>query len=93
MPLRPPVLDGLVRVLTMANASAFDTHVRLRPVVREIVGVRLGARGLRLEDSEEVLGPELWELARDGRPAPPDRHAPGISAAELRRAVERLETL
>ena len=77
----------------MANASAFDTHVRLRPVVREIVGVRLAARGLRLEDSEEVLGPELWELARDERPAPTDRHAPGISAAKLRRAVERLETL
>ncbi len=90
---RPAELDRLERELTMANASAFDTHVRLRPVVREIVGVRLGARGLRLEDSEEVLGPELWELARDERPAPTDRHAPGTPAATLRRVVERLETL
>ena len=90
---RPAELDRLERELTMANASAFDTHVRLRPVVREIVGVRLGARGLRLEDSEEVLGPELWELARDERPAPTDRHAPGTPAATLRRMVERLETL
>jgi hypothetical protein len=90
---RPAELDRLERELTMANASAFDTHVRLRPVVREIVGVRLAARGLRLEESEEVLGPELWELARDDRPAPTDRHAPGTPAATLRRAVERLEAL
>jgi uncharacterized membrane protein len=90
---RPAELDRLERELTMANASAFDTHARLRPVVREIVGVRLGARGLRLEDSEEVLGPELWELAREDRPAPADRHAPGTPAATLRRVVERLEKL
>jgi hypothetical protein len=90
---RPAELDRLERELTMANASAFDTHVRLRPVVREIVGARLAARGLRLEDSEEVLGPELWELAREDRPAPTDRHAAGTPAASLRRAVERLETL
>jgi hypothetical protein len=90
---RPAELARIERELTMANASAFDTHVRLRPAVREIVGVRLAARGLRLEDSEEVLGPELWELARDERPAPTDRHAAGISTAALRRVVERLETL
>jgi hypothetical protein len=90
---RPAELDRIERELTMANASAFDTHVRLRPVVREIVGVRLAARGLRLEESEQVLGPELWELARDDRPAPTDRHSPGIPAAGLRRAIERLETL
>jgi hypothetical protein len=77
----------------MANASAFDLHVRLRPLVREIVGVRLGARGQRLEDSEDVLGPELWELARDDRPVPTDRHAAGIPTATLRRVVERLESL
>ena len=41
----------------------------------------------------DVLGPELWELARDDRVAPTDRHAPGIPVATLRRAVERLEEL
>ena len=90
---RPAELDRLERELTMATASAFDTHVRLRPAVREIVGVRLAARGQRLEDSEDLLGPELWELARDDRPAPTNRHAAGISEADLRRAVERLESL
>ena len=90
---RPAELDRLERELTMANATAFDTHARLRPVVREIVGVRLAARGLRLDASEEVLGSELWELARDDRAAPTDRHAPGISRDSLRRVVERLESL
>ena len=90
---RPAELDRLERELTMATASAFDTHVRLRPVVREIVGVRLAALGQRLEDSEELLGPELWELAREDRPAPTNRHAAGIPEADLRRAVERLESL
>jgi hypothetical protein len=90
---RPAELDRLERELTMANASAFDTHARLRPVVREIVGVRLAARGLRLDASEDVLGPELWDLARDDRAAPTDRHAAGITRESLRRVVERLETL
>ena len=90
---RPAELDRIERELTMANASAFDTHARLRPLVRVIVRIRLAARGLRLEASEDLLGPELWELARDDRPAPTDRHAPGIPAAALRRLLERLETL
>jgi hypothetical protein len=90
---RPAELARLEREVTMANATAFDTHARLRPVVREIVGVRLAARGLRLEASEDVLGPELWELARDDRAAPTDRHAAGIPPDSLRRVVERLESL
>ena len=61
--------------------------------MREIVGVRLAARGLRLDASEDVLGPELWELARDDRAAPTDRHAPGVPPDSLRRLVERLESL
>jgi hypothetical protein len=90
---RPAELDRLERELTMANATAFDTHSRLRPLVREIAGVRLAARGLRLDESEEVLGPEVWELARDDRPEPADRHARGTSAETLRRVVDRLESL
>jgi hypothetical protein len=92
-PQRPAELGRLERELTMATGSAFDTHARLRPVVREIAGSRLAARGLRLQDSEELLGSELWELAREDREEPSDRHAAGIPADELRRAVDRLETL
>jgi hypothetical protein len=90
---RPAELSRLEREVTMANASAFDTHARLRPVLREIVGVRLAARGLRVAEAEDALGPELWELARDDREAPAQRHAPGTSADSLRRMVERLESL
>jgi hypothetical protein len=90
---RPAELGRLERELTMANATAFDTHARLRPVVREIAGVRLAARGVRLDAAEEVLGRELWELARDDRPAPSQRHARGTPADALRRMVERLESL
>jgi hypothetical protein len=90
---RPAELGRLEREVTMANASAFDTHARLRPVVREIAGVRLAARGMRLDAAEEALGPELWELARDDRAAPAQRHAPGTPADSLRRMVERLESL
>ncbi len=90
---RPAELGRLERELTMANASAFDTHARLRPVVREIAGVRLAARGVRLDAAEDALGAELWELARDDRPAPTQRHARGTPAECLRRMVERLESL
>ena len=78
----------------MATASAFDTHVRLRPVVREIVGVRLAARGLRLEDERGACSARSSGSSRaTTAPAPADRHAAGIPDAALRRAVERLEAL
>lgn len=90
-PQRPPQLERLERELTMATATAFDLHARLRPQLREIAEMRLAARGLRLE--EGVLDDELWELVRPDRPPPANRHAEGIKPAELRRAVEALEAL
>jgi hypothetical protein len=92
-PRRPAELERLERELTMATASAFDLHARLRPVVQEIAGARLDVRGLRLDQGEEILGEELWELVRPDRLPPRDRHDPGIPPDALRRVVERLETL
>lgn len=92
-PQRPPQLERLERELTMASATAFDLHARLRPQLREIAAMRLAARGVRLEDAEDVLDEELWELVRPDRPPPANRHAEGIPPAELRRAVEALEAL
>jgi hypothetical protein len=80
---RPPELERLERELTLARASAFDLHTRLRPVLVEI------ARGR----PEEELGEELWELVRPDRQPPTQRHAPGIEPEALRRIVERLEAL
>jgi hypothetical protein len=88
-----PELDRLGRELSLGTQSAFDFHVRLRPVLREIADARLAARGRRLEDAEELLGPEAWDLIRPDRPAPDDRHAPGADPAAVRRFVDALERI
>jgi hypothetical protein len=90
---RPPELERLERELPMATETAFDFHARLRPVVREIAGMRLASRGLSLEEGEDVLGEEVWEIVRPERRPPTDRHADGIPPGALRLVVERLETL
>ena len=92
-PPRPAQLERLERELTMATSTAFDLHARLRPQLRDIVTLRLAARGVRLEDAEGELDPVLWDLVRPDRTPPADRHADGISPAELRRTVEALEAL
>jgi hypothetical protein len=88
-----PELDRLTRELSLGTQSAFDYHFRLRPVLREIAEARLAARGLRLEDSEELFGPDAWELVRPDRPAPTDRHGPGADAAAVRQFVAALERI
>jgi hypothetical protein len=88
-----PELDRLGRELSLGTQSAFDFHVRLRPVLREIADARLCARGRRIEDAEELLGPEAWDLIRPDRPAPEDRHAPGADPAAVRRFVDALERI
>lgn len=95
---RPAELESLERTVTLAATSAFDLHVRLRPVLREIAEHRLAAsRGLRLDsaspDVRQALGHELWELVRPDRPPPEDRFAAGIAAERLRRHVRALESI
>lgn len=92
-PRRLPELERVERELTMATATAFDLHTRLRPLAREIATARLAARGRRLEESEDELGEELWGLVRPDRPVPSNRHGAGISVEQLRGIVERLEAL
>jgi hypothetical protein len=65
-------------------------------VLVEIAETRLGRHGVRLDDDEEarrLLGPAAWELVRPHRPAPPNRHAPGIGARELDEILDALEAL
>jgi hypothetical protein len=92
-PTRLPELQRVERELTMATATAFDLHTRLRPLAREIATARLASRGRRLEESEDELGEELWALVRPDRPVPSDRHGAGVSVDQLLHVVERLETL
>jgi hypothetical protein len=92
-PQRLPELQRVERELTMATSTSFDLHTRFRPLVRDIAAARLGARGRKLEESEDELGEELWALVRPDRPIPTDRHGAGISPETVRRVVERLEAL
>jgi hypothetical protein len=88
-----PELDRLGRELSLGTQSAFDFHVRLRPVLQEIAEARLAARGRRLEDAEGILGPEAWELVRPDKPPPTNRHAPGADPAAVHRLVDALEKI
>jgi hypothetical protein len=93
----PAQLVRLERVVQRSGTSALDVHTRLRPVLVEIAEARLGRRGLRLDrDAEEargLLGPQVWELVRPDRPAPPSRDAPGLRPGELEQVLDALEAV
>jgi hypothetical protein len=93
-------LGELVRIereLEMATQSAFDTHYRLRPLLRELAETRLARRGVDLDApggrAEELLGPEAWELVRPDLVRPAEHHAAGVRLATVDRAVTALEEL
>ena len=93
---RPASLLRVEREVSMARASAFDVHFRLRPTLgtlaTELLAFRRGVDLSRSpEQSRAVLGDDLWELVRPDRPHPPQRHAPGIDAERLERVVTALE--
>ena len=60
--------------LDLAEASAFDLHHALRPIVREIAAARLARRGISLDRqpdrAQALLGAQAWELVRPDREAP-----------------------
>jgi hypothetical protein len=97
-PQRPPDLVAIERMVVLAVATAFDRHYFLRPILREIAAQRLADnRGLRLDGGgpqvESALGKGLWELVRPDRPGPESRFGPGVRPQDLRRAIERLESI
>ncbi|MGI8506050.1 MAG: hypothetical protein ACR2MK_04465 [Solirubrobacteraceae bacterium] len=97
-PSRPVQLLELERLVSMSGANAVHVHAYLRPLLAEIAGRRLAARGrtlARMPESagREVLGDRLWEIVRPGRPFPEDRHGPGVSPQDLRVMLEVLERL
>lgn len=85
------------RELEMATQSAFDTHYRLRPLMRELAEARLARQGVELDRpggrAEELLGPEAWELVRPDLVRPAEHHAAGVRLAEVEKAVAALEAL
>jgi len=72
-----PELEKMNREVTLATASAYDLHYRLRPRVRAIVASRLAdRRGIDLERPGTTLN-------RSGNPiAPPSRHHPTMKYAD-----------
>ena len=91
-------LEQMEREVILATSTAFDVHLRLRPRLRRIAAYLLATRrGVDLEAKPEVarelLGEQTWELVRPDRPAPTERHAPGLRRADLRDVVASLERL
>jgi uncharacterized membrane protein len=83
-------VERMEREVTLGVATAYDLHVRLLPQLRQIAQARLERTGRPM--SPETLGP-WWELLRPDRPAPENRHGPGISQSELRALVADLERM
>ena len=96
--MRVGQLESVARALDLAEASSFDLHNALRPIVREIAAARLARHGVSLDRQPEraraLLGAPAWDLVR------PDREAPargsgrgGCSRDELRAIVDSLEAI
>ena len=105
MPLQQPPrsqrlgqLESVARALELAEASSFDLHHTLRPIVREIATARLGRHGVSLDRQPEraraLLGAQAWELVRPDREVPLGRSGRGgCSRDELRAIVDSLEAI
>ena len=93
----PAQFVRLERIVERSAESGMSAHARLRPVLVEIVDARLVRRGLRLdrdvEESQRLLGPDVWELVRPDRPTPRGRDAPGIPPRRLEEMLDVLEGL
>jgi hypothetical protein len=87
---------ALERDVELSRLSAFHFHIRLRPVLREIVAVQLRRRyGVELDReparAQELVPSAAWDVVRPDRPPPEDRLAPGPSLTSLRDLVSELE--
>jgi hypothetical protein len=96
---QPPVeLLRMERELELGIADATHAHRRLLPLLRAAATARLASRrGIefdrRPEAAEALLGEDVWELLRPDRPAPADRHGPGVPRERVAAAIERVESL
>ena len=93
-----PELSRIEREVVLATGSEFDQHLRIKPLLRDIVEHRLWARrGIDLRESpekaREALGEELWELVRAGPPDPNSRYLRALDLRGLNRALDRIEGL
>ncbi|MBN1322150.1 MAG: hypothetical protein JXA87_15060 [Thermoleophilia bacterium] len=92
-------LRSVERDVRLSLANSHDVHFSLRPMVREIVSVRLSRlHGIDLdrepERAEALIGAgKTWELVRPDREAPVDRRSRGWSRREIQELLDELERL
>lgn len=94
----PEELMRMDREIVLGLADADHAHRRLLPLLRSAAAARLAARhgfalDRRPESARMLLGEEVWELLRPDRPAPADRHGPGVPREQIAAAIERVESL
>ena len=94
----PRSLAQLENESTLAIGDALDLHFRLRPHLRLIAaGLLEGRHGVVLDreadKAKRSWAVETWELLRDDRASPADRHARGLTPDALERVVLSLERL
>jgi hypothetical protein len=93
---RPAALERTERIVALAADNGFDLRHLLRPRLEAVAAHRLAARrGLSLDSAEAgtLLGDELADLFRSGRPRPGDRFEPGMPLERQQAAIERLEEI
>lgn len=91
-------LDRLERDVVLATGSELEQHVRIKPLLRDVVEHRLWrSRGIELERSperaREILGDELYELVRPGRPDPNARYFRGLDLKRLSSVLDEIEAI
>lgn len=96
-PERIAELERVERTVAMASQTIFDTHYRLRPLLRDIARHRLARHGVDLDApggrAESLLGPDAWELVRPDLPRPRHHFKAGVDLEAVERAVSALERL
>ena len=94
----PVELLRMERELLLGIAEADHAHRQLLPLLRGAAAARLSSRhGFELEQRPEaaraLLGEDAWELLRPDRPAPENRHGPGVPRERIAAVIERVESL
>lgn len=97
-PREPLELLRMERELVLGSADADHAHRRLLPLLRATAAARISSRhgfelGRRPDAARALLGDDVWELLRPDRPAPADRHGPGMPRAQVAAVIERVESL
>jgi hypothetical protein len=91
-------LDRLERDVVLATGSELEQHVRIKPLLRDVVEYRLWrSRGIELDQSpdkaREIVGDELYELVKPGQPDPNARYFRGLDLKALSRVLDQIEAL